>query len=38
MNEFDRYGRYIEDPCYGCDEQDCSQCPREERIRIMSEL
>lgn len=27
--EFDKHGRYIESPCYGCDLPDCSHCPRE---------
>lgn len=27
--EFDKYGRYIESPCYGCECQDCSICPKE---------
>lgn len=26
--EFDKYGRYVESPCYGCDLFDCSFCPR----------
>ena len=26
--EFDKHGRYIESPCYGCDLPDCSSCPK----------
>ena len=29
--EFDKHGRYIESPCYGCDQPDCSLCPREHK-------
>lgn len=29
--EFDKHGRYIESPCYGCDLPDCSFCPRERK-------
>lgn len=28
FEEFDKYGRYIEDSCYGCFLDDCSHCPR----------
>lgn len=31
LQEFDRFGRYIESPCYGCEMEDCRYCPREER-------
>lgn len=27
--EFDKHGRYIESPCYGCELPDCSFCPRD---------
>ena len=27
--EFDRYGRFIESPCFGCELTDCSLCLRE---------
>ena len=29
--EFDKHGRYIESPCYGCDLDDCRHCPRNEQ-------
>jgi len=32
MEEFDKYGRYIESPCFGCDMEDCRYCPRIENI------
>lgn len=28
FQEFDKYGRYIESPCFGCDMDDCKNCPR----------
>lgn len=30
MKEFDKYGRYIESPCFGCELEDCRYCPRDE--------
>jgi len=29
--EFDKHGRYIESPCYGCELPDCRFCPRENK-------
>lgn len=37
MPEFDRYGRYVEDPCYGCEAESCAECPREDKMRRRSE-
>lgn len=31
LPEFDKHGRYIESPCFGCDLPDCSICPRSDR-------
>lgn len=31
FEEFDKFGRYIESPCYGCDLDDCRFCPRENK-------
>ena len=31
LPEFDKYGRYIESPCYGCEIDDCRLCDREEK-------
>ena len=28
VKEFDKFGRYIESPCYGCFLADCSSCER----------
>ena len=36
--EFDKHGRYIESPCYGCDLPDCSHCPRESDNKEIDEL
>lgn len=29
LPEFDKYGRFIESPCYRCDINNCSHCPKE---------
>ena len=34
IKEFDKYGRYIESPCYGCELDDCRFCPRENKEDI----
>lgn len=34
FKEFDKHGRYIESPCYGCDMDDCRFCPRDKEDRI----
>lgn len=36
--EFDRHGRYIESPCYGCDLDDCRYCPRENKKTDMKTI
>lgn len=28
FEEFDKFGRYIESPCYGYNLDDCEHCPR----------
>ena len=28
IQEFDRFGRYIEDSCFGCELERCDWCPR----------
>lgn len=31
FEEFDKFGRYIESPCYGCYMPDCRRCPRDDK-------
>lgn len=35
--EFDKHGRYIESPCYGCDQPDCRFCPKELAFKKVSD-
>ena len=36
--EFDKHGRYIESPCYGCDLDNCQYCPRENKEKEYEEI